>query len=65
MTYAEKAKRIARSAGFHGTIVNIDPSVTKRGCGYGISLPCEDAAELVPLLRRRNIPYGEIMGDKY
>lgn len=63
VTYAEKAKRIARSAGFHGTVINVDPSVTKRGCAYGISLPCRDAAELVILLQRRNIPYGEIMGD--
>ena len=62
VTYAEKAKRAAHSAGLQGQIVSIDPSITKRGCAYGISLPCRDAADLIRLLDRKKIPYGEMLG---
>ncbi len=64
VTYAEKAKKAARSAGIVGQIVSIDPSITKRGCAYGISLPCADVAGMIALLERRKIPYGEVLGER-
>ena len=65
VTYAEKAKRAAHSVGLQVEIVSVDPSVTKRGCSYGISLPCRDASDLIRLLERKKIPYGEIIGGSY
>jgi len=65
MTYAEKAKRTALGAGIRGEIVSIDPSVTKRGCAYGLSLPCREAARLLPVLEKKGIRYGEVLGDGY
>ncbi len=65
VTYAEKAKRAARSAGIGGQIVSLDPSVTARGCAYGISLPCREVRSLLSLLDQKKIPYGEVLGDDY
>lgn len=64
LTYAEKAKRAAQHNGIHGTVVNIDPSVTGRGCAYGISLDCGEAERFAALLKRKGIPYGEIVGGR-
>ena len=64
VTYAEKAKKAARSAGIMGKIVSIDPSITKRGCAYGISLPCGDVSGMIALLERKKIPYGEVFGER-
>lgn len=65
VTYAEKAKRAARSGGIKGEIVSLDPSVTARGCAYGFSLACRDVWELLTLLEQKKIPYGEVLGDSY
>ena len=63
-TYAEKAKKAARSAGIGGQIVSIDPSITKRGCAYGLSLDCSVVQDLIRLLERKKIPYGAVLGER-
>lgn len=63
-TYAEKAKKAARFGGIGVQIVSIDPAVTKRGCAYGISLSCSDVQDMIRLLERKKIPYGEVLGER-
>ncbi len=65
VTYAEKAKKTAAALGIGAGIVSIDPAVTKRGCAYGLTLPCRDTDRLTRALAKRGIPYGEIMGGGY
>ena len=65
MTYGEKAKRAAQNLGIRGQIVSIDPSVTKKGCAYGFSLPCSDVEELLSVLDKKGIRYGEVIGSRY
>ena len=62
VTYAEKAKRTASAGGIGAEIVNIDPTVTRRGCAYGLAVSCGETDRLTRLLDRRGIPYGEVMG---
>lgn len=63
MTYAEKAKRAAASLGISVEIVNIDPSITRRGCAFGLTLPCQSVPSLTALLDKQRVPYGDVLGD--
>lgn len=42
LTLAMKAHSVLSSAGIEGKIVKLDPSVTRRGCAYGIEYACEN-----------------------
>lgn len=64
MTHAVKAKRVLSAAGIRCEIVNIDSSVTKRGCAYGVSFPCEMTEKVQSILRRYDLDYGEIIGNE-
>ena len=62
MTHAVRAKRILNTAGISSEVVTLDGSVTKRGCAYGVSFPCEMTARVQELLKRYGLDYGEIIG---
>lgn len=64
MTHAVKAKRVLSVAGIPCDIVSIDSSVTKRGCAYGVSYPCEMTERVQDILRRYGLDYGEIIGNE-
>lgn len=61
-TLASKAERTLALSGIHSTVVNIDPSVTKRGCGYGVKLSCRDAERSLLILEKKHVPCGELIG---
>ena len=42
LTLAMKAHSMLTSSGLNGSIVKLDPSMTRRGCAYGIEYSCED-----------------------
>ncbi len=62
MTHAVKARRVLTAAGIPCDIVNIDSSVTRRGCAYGVSFPCELTDKVQSILHRYDLDYGEIIG---
>lgn len=61
-TIAKKAERALAGLKITANVVSVDPSVTKHGCGYGLSLYCCDAERAKDILRYRNIPYGDLIG---
>ena len=63
MTGAMKARDAMRRAGVTAEVVSIDSSLTKRGCSYGVSFPCEKESEARRILNAKNIDYGEILGS--
>lgn len=63
MTLAQKAERILASNGIRVDIVNIEPSLTKRGCGYGLTLSCYDMDKALDLMKRKRVSHGEIIGN--
>ena len=65
MTHAIKAKRILVAAGIRCEIVSLDGSVTKRGCAYGVSFPCELAERVQRILKKYDLDYEEIIGDTF
>ena len=62
MTHAVKAKRVLQTSGIRCEIVNLDGSVTKRGCAYGVSFPCEMTDRVQAILKKYDLDYGEIIG---
>ena len=64
MTHAVKARRVLAASGIQCEIVNIDSSVTKRGCAYGVTFPCEMKNRVQSVLRRYDLDYGEIIGGE-
>ena len=63
-TLAKMAERALTGQRINVSMVSVDPSLTKRGCGYGISLYCNDAERAKDLLHRRNIPFGDLIGGE-
>ena len=41
LTLAMKAQSVLSDKGLESKIVKLDPSMTRRGCAYGIEYPCE------------------------
>ncbi len=62
MNHAVKARRVLSVAGIPCEIVNLDSSVTKRGCAFGVSFPCDMTEKVQNILRRYDLDYGEIIG---
>ena len=42
LTLAMKAKSALDEVGLYGKIVKLDPTMTRRGCAYGIEYDCEN-----------------------
>ena len=42
LTLAMKAKAVLDEGGIYCKIVKLDPSMTRRGCAYGIEYDCEN-----------------------
>lgn len=61
-TLAKKAERALSGAGITCKTVNVDPSLTRRGCGYGVSLDCFDVQSAEKVLFTKNITHGEVLG---
>ena len=61
-TLTQRALRALAGVGIRGEPVSIDPSVTKHGCGYGITIPCREVERALQLLDRKHIAHGEIIG---
>lgn len=64
VTLAKKAERTLGSNGIRTEVVSIEPSLTKRGCGYGLNLSCRDTEKALELMRRKHITYGETLGSR-
>ena len=61
-TTAKKAERALAAVRIPSHTVSIDPTVTKRGCGYGVSVGCSFLSDAVRVLERKNISHGEVIG---
>ena len=60
-TAASKAARVLQRAGIGSETVSVDPSVTTRGCGFGVQISCEDAEKAKKALAERGIQTGDLL----
>lgn len=61
VTAAEKARRELLRDGIDCSVVSLDPTLTKRGCAWGISFGCYDTADAKRILRNARVAYGELI----
>ena len=50
-----KAQRALAQNAIYCKIVTLDPKLTKRGCAYGIEIPCSEEKNVRSILRRSGI----------
>jgi hypothetical protein len=62
MTNALRAKGVLQSRGIIADVMHLDPSVTARGCAYGIAFACSETDGLRRILDDKGIEYGEWIG---
>lgn len=56
VTYAEKGRKVLASEGIQARIIKPSPSVTGKGCGYGIAVAAPLADAAVGILKDNRIP---------
>lgn len=56
------AKSVLARAGISSSVVSVDPTVTRRGCSFGVSISCADRNRAELSLKRARIQYGDILG---
>ena len=62
MTNALRAKGVLQSRGISSDVIHLDPSVTSRGCAYGITFACSETDGVRRMLDSKGIEYGEWIG---
>ncbi len=60
-TGASRAVRVLGKAGISSTVVSVDPSLTKNGCGYGVKLDCSKAENAKKTLSGNGITVGDVL----
>ncbi|MBR7033479.1 MAG: DUF3343 domain-containing protein [Clostridia bacterium] len=60
-TAATKAAKYLKKVGAQVSVVSVDPSVTSKGCGWGIECDCSAADYISKKLERKGIKYGEVL----
>ena len=61
MTDALRAERVLREGRISGEIISIEPSLTKRGCSYGITVNVQNCEKAESVLRKRHVFFGEVV----
>lgn len=50
-----KAQQVLSQSGIYSKIVSLDPSMTPKGCAYGIEFSCSDERLVKSILRAQRI----------
>ena len=64
MTGAMKIRDAHVRSGIKAEIVSVDASLTRRGCAYGVSFPCEKEAQVKRILASKRMEYGVLIGGR-
>ncbi len=62
MTLAMRGKNALDARGIQTEIVSLDPSLTQRGCAYGLRFSAQMREEALRALTEKKIPWGTILG---
>ena len=61
MTYAIKAKKALSQNNINSEIIKLDPSLSKKGCLYGIKFDCTNYYAVESILNSNNVKYSQIL----
>ena len=62
MTLAMRGKSALDARGILAEIVSLDPSLTQRGCAYGLRFSAQTRDEALRCLSEKKIPWGTVLG---
>ncbi len=60
-----QAQRALGGKGIFSRIVSLDPSMTKKGCAYGIEFSCEMERDVKAVLKRERIYPSEFISEAF
>lgn len=60
-TIAMKAKRLLEKNGIYARIVRPSPSLTPKGCAFGLQIDERLLSGAIKYLEKNELPYGEIL----
>lgn len=63
MTYAIKAKNALDQLLMFSKIINLDSSLSKRGCSFGIEFDCINLNTVLDVFNKNKIKYIKILND--
>ncbi len=61
ITYAMKGEGLLKREGIAAKQIRLAPHATRRGCAYGLAIPCTERHRAARLLRAADIPYSQIL----
>ncbi len=61
MTGALKAEKALNNKGIPCRIVSLDPSLTKKGCSYGVAFSSDCRNTAMSLLDSLHVSYGDVI----
>lgn len=63
ITYGMKGQELLHGDGISAEVIKLQASRTRRGCAYGIALPCQMQHAATRLLSQRGIPFSEVLHE--
>ena len=61
MTHAIKAKKALENSDINAEIIRLEPSMTKKGCGFGVQFSCVNLYKAKDALDKKYVKYSEIL----
>ena len=63
MTYAIKAKKALNDNYINAEVIKLSPSMTQKGCAYGVKFDCVNLYLVQEALRKNSIRYTELINS--
>lgn len=64
MNICIRAQKTLSENGYFSKIISLDPSLTKKGCAYGIEFSIYEERKIKNILRHTNIPVSQYIHPK-
>ena len=65
ITYGMKGQQLLANDGITGEVIKLQANRTRRGCAYGIAVPCHVQHAATRLLSHGRIPFSEVLHEDY
>lgn len=57
VTYAQRASKALSEKSILHSIIELDPTVSRKGCSYGVEIPCYEYRNVNKILLRLHVRY--------
>ena len=61
LTYALQGESFLMNAGLYAHVIKLPANATKKGCAYGLEIPCGYLDEAAKRLEGKGIKHGELL----